>query len=407
MNLEEKNLKYYGKGKKMRDLIWEFLKPRKKYKINKNDYLRIGKLILKLKNKNLENFSKKINFENFENFSKNEKKIKRILNKKKIECVICKFLDNEKNPFLNLCKCSLQNPIHLNCIKKYIFLKIKKKKNKNFIFLDFEKILCPICKFEYPLFFLYKNEKISLLDFNFNFKEKFAIFEIFDKDFENFKGFLILFFNNQKKFNFGRNEKNDIIFKKNFISRFHLKIFLENENLYVEDLNSKFGTFFLFFKPIFPKLKNSIFLQIDRFFFIIHFFYLSDFCFCFKNNYVFLTNEFQNYYENKKKKKIEKNEKNLKIEKIEKNLKIEKIEKNLKFEKIEKNEILEKFEKIKKKEILYEKQNNINFKSLKHSKFLRNEKKPLYIHYNEISNNESSDLFFNTRILENQKFEFN
>ena len=379
LDLEEKNLKYYGNGKKMKDLIWQYINPKKKYEIKKNDYLRIGKIILKIKELNSNEKNPNFDFQ----IQNQRKKIIRI-KKQKNECIICSFNDSKEDPFLNLCNCSIKNPIHLNCLKKWLNSKINKNKKQNFIIYDFEKIVCPICKEILPLFFIYENKKIFLLDLEFDFFKEYCFFEIYDKDFNNFKGFFFLFFENQKKFRLGRSEKNDIVFKENFISRFHCNIFLENNQFFVEDLNSKYGTFFLFFKPIFPKLKNNIFLQIDNFFFIIHFFYLTDYCICFKNDYIFSKDKFQKYIFQDKKEEIEKKEKIKKKEKIQNNFKKNKQKQNLK--------------------VLKEKNNNI-LKKVKTNKFLKKEKFQKPLHDNEI-NNDSSSIFFNSRI-KNQTYEFN
>ena len=160
--------------------------------------------------------------------------------------------NNENNPLISPCKCKGSNEfIHYKCLKNIIINKVEKIcDNENCIVYLFKNFECDVCKYDYPQFIIYNNQNLYFFDYEnvVNNLNKFYIvfsFKMFDeikqKTFR--KGLIIYFFTEETKtIKIGRTNQNNIIFKDFSISRNHCEISILNNKLFINDLNSKFGT---------------------------------------------------------------------------------------------------------------------------------------------------------------------
>ena len=136
-------------------------------------------------------------------------------------------------------------------MKNIIISKIEKIcDDENKIIYLFKQFECDVCKYDYPQFIIYNNQNLYFFDYESvaNNLNKFYIvfsFKMFDeikqKTFR--KGLIIYFINDETKtIKIGRTNNNNIIFKDFSISRNHCEISITNNKLFINDLNSKFGT---------------------------------------------------------------------------------------------------------------------------------------------------------------------
>jgi len=171
-----------------------------------------------------------------------------ILNKK--NCRIC-FLNesNDSNPLLSPCKCdgSLKY-IHYKCLKNWINTKINNDSSISeedlVISYDSKEIKCEICKEKYPDYIFYHNRYYNIKFYTPSFN-KYIILESFRND--NYKSnfFHIISLENKNVFIIGRAEETDFCIPDLSISRYHCFLHIHNNEIYLEDNGSKFGSLIL------------------------------------------------------------------------------------------------------------------------------------------------------------------
>jgi len=174
----------------------------------------------------------------------------------KFLCRICYKSDsNKKNPLISPCKCngSMQY-IHYICLKQCIDAKINKKEDENFKLFTWKNFECEICKMEYPKYLKYKNNIYPMVDIGNSF-ESYSICDYTlydDAKKKTFRKGLIVFKINEDydEIPVGRTQTNRIKLKDISVSRVHCYIIRKNNNLYVVDKGSKFGTLIYIKKSI-------------------------------------------------------------------------------------------------------------------------------------------------------------
>ena len=141
------------------------------------------------------------------------------------KCWICLEGETEDNPFAkNLCKCSRSQTRHVDCLVQWLSKKCERTKMGFITFFDFSKMVCDICKDQFPSVIQYKDKKKMFIDFDpSKIKHSFLVLNIYRIDDNRLKGVALLEFRRspeqikQKKdpkvITFGRNDKNDINFK--------------------------------------------------------------------------------------------------------------------------------------------------------------------------------------------------
>ena len=244
-------------------------------------------------------FSKNINPENYkkkEIISSNKlnsiyiQSKKRKIKEKIFTCRIC-LLEGEfigENPLINLCQCSGSvKYIHLLCAKKWFTSKTYKyiSTDKNVISFTFPTFNCELCKTNISNNIKIGNEIISLLEIDNDFdKKSYISFETIqhynhsDSHNNNFHIIYFVSFNNNNKITIGRCSTCDMVINDISVSRNHCNVFLDNENnLYIEDCISKFGTLLMIQNNFVFLPFKAIGLQLGKFHL---FFYLSRSFFC-------------------------------------------------------------------------------------------------------------------------------
>ena len=193
-------------------------------------------LILKNNNKN--------------NDPKTHKKTKKI-------CRICynDEGDEEDNPLIYPCNCKgSMKYIHYKCLRNWLNSKIENSKREFFnndscITYLKKELACELCKITFPDFIKYKNKLLNLTLYDSKF-EQYIIFESMKVNKLKKKYIYILSLDKYKYFTLGRSKECDVIFPELSVSRYHCYIFKnDNNEIYIEDNSSKFGTLALIQNP--------------------------------------------------------------------------------------------------------------------------------------------------------------
>ncbi len=172
------------------------------------------------------------------------------------KCRICLMEEDDEvnNPLITPCHCSGSvSYIHVECLRHWLSSKVVVKEFKYFTVISKNKFECEICKTPIPDELTVNNKTISFFSFS-KPKNDFLILESIPLrmhiEQEDSKYFYILKFDTKKHINIGRSNTSEIKMVDMSISRNHSVIQLYNNNFYVRDLGSKFGTL--------VELKNQI-----------------------------------------------------------------------------------------------------------------------------------------------------
>ena len=183
-------------------------------------------------------------------------------------CRICYCEEeNEKNPLVQPCMCSGSlKYIHLKCLKQWINtrnLVEVENNNKCKIFLV-KQVDCELCKMRFPDYVRHKGKLFEIIEFNTEF-QNYLILESLNFDKHNKKYIYIISLDNIKKLQIGRGNNSDIFLNDMSVSRVHCFFIIENENIFLEDNNSKFGSLVLMQMPNIILAENvPLYMQVGR-----------------------------------------------------------------------------------------------------------------------------------------------
>ena len=183
-------------------------------------------------------------------------------------CRICLSEEHEKeNPLIHPCNCDgTMKYIHLQCLRLLIQSKIKKAENDSCKVLTFKRLECEICKTAFPEKISIKGSLFSIIEIDKPDKD-YIVLEGMIKEIAEEKSIFIVHFKNKKEIKIGRATDANIRLNDISVSRAHARINLVNNNFYLHDTNSKFGTlikmksnFKVFYrKPFFVQKGNTFF----------------------------------------------------------------------------------------------------------------------------------------------------
>lgn len=153
------------------------------------------------------------------------------------KCWICLEGDSPDRPFAqNICKCSGNMTRHVDCLIEWLSKKCERSKMGFITFYDFSRMVCDICKDQFPSVIQYKDKKKMFIDFDpQKINHPFMVLNVYKIDDNTLKGVAVVEFKkggidqarrvnkNPNVITYGRNEKNDINFKgknnQTFLSR--------------------------------------------------------------------------------------------------------------------------------------------------------------------------------------------
>ena len=302
---------------------WFVLKPSKiekkmnRYKLNPGEILKIGRITMRIRdiifanknnnnnnNKSLNesygtNYNKEIqtlktegdpytitNNNNKQNKEKkNVEKTERIIIKKrksqkaiftKLEklkrvCRIC-YMEEEKeeNPLVQPCICSgSMKFIHLSCLKQWIGTRscIKIDNTVDCSIFLIKPVECELCKTKFPDFIKHEGILYPLLDFSNEF-ESYLTLESLTLDKQKNKFIYVISLEKSRKLKVGRGHEANVLLSDISVSRIHCYMIVENNKIFLEDNDSKFGTLILVQTPSIKITEDlPLFIQVGRTFF--------------------------------------------------------------------------------------------------------------------------------------------
>ena len=163
-------------------------------------------------------------------------------------CRIC-YQEEEKDddPLIQPCLCSGSlKYIHLNCLKQWIGTRncIKIENNEYCNIFLIKEVDCELCKSKLPDYIRHKNKLYKIIEFHTNFKN-YLSFENLTLDKQKNKFIYIINLSKDKKIKVGRGHESNILLSDISVSRVHCLLNVENDSIYLEDNNSKYGTLVL------------------------------------------------------------------------------------------------------------------------------------------------------------------
>ena len=166
----------------------------------------------------------------------------------KVNCRLCYQSESDINdPLVSPCNCSgSMKYIHLSCLKNSIKLKVHTKQEEFYQMILFHNYCCEICLSMYPKYITYKSKVYYLIDIDLNKFENYVLCDLTQYVDNNQKlshiGYLMFKIDEGMELSLGRKKNNHIKLKDISVSRNHCTILKKNNNLYMKDTNSKFGT---------------------------------------------------------------------------------------------------------------------------------------------------------------------
>ena len=158
-------------------------------------------------------------------------------------CRICLSEEyEENNPLIHPCNCDgTMKYIHLQCLRLLIQSKIKKTETESCKVFTFKTLECEICKMVFPEKIRIKGSIFSIIDLEKPDKD-YLILDGLIKEIPEEKSIFIVHFKNKKEIKIGRATDANIRLSDISVSRAHAIITQYNDNFYLHDTNSKFGT---------------------------------------------------------------------------------------------------------------------------------------------------------------------
>ena len=189
-------------------------------------------------------------------------------NKKKKICKICYSEDDtDENPLIQPCTCSgTMRYIHLDCLKHWIGTKscVKIESNENYTIYKIKKIQCELCKSILPDYIKHNSKIYCVLEYNTNYKNYICI-ERLTVDKRKNRFFYIGNIENKKEIKVGRGHNVDLLLRDVSVSRIHFKFYIQDNGIFLEDNDSKFGSLILVQSPVLRMINSlPLFIQIGR-----------------------------------------------------------------------------------------------------------------------------------------------
>ena len=240
-----------------------------------NDNIEETEINNDIKNEQKENYyfsmniknNRTIEINNIEKYEKNndEESSEKNSDSTQKVCRICyQEEDDENNPLIQPCLCSgSMKFIHLKCLKQWIYTRscilIENNEYCNIFLL--KEVDCELCKNKLPDYVRHKNKLYKIIEFNTKFKN-YLSFENLTLDKQKNKFIYIINLDKEQKIKMGRGHDANILLSDISVSRVHCFLNIENNNVFLEDNNSKYGTLVLI-QTNKINLSESIFLNLQ------------------------------------------------------------------------------------------------------------------------------------------------
>ncbi|CAD8118512.1 unnamed protein product [Paramecium sonneborni] len=162
--------------------------------------------------------------------------------------ICCSSQQTIKNPLLNPCKCNGSiKYIHLECLKTWLRMKLENRQSDNCIVYLWKNLECELCKFNFPPKFKSDDAYYDLIELSKPNDYPYLMMEFTNKqgqqiEWNNSSGIYIVRFSNSKELKLGRSNDTDVRVNDISVSRNHAKLLVQDNQVYLFDNHSKFGT---------------------------------------------------------------------------------------------------------------------------------------------------------------------
>ena len=159
-------------------------------------------------------------------------------------CRICLCsTSSEEDPLISPCKCAgTMSKIHINCLKEWIRNKFTLRLSGKSMSFYPKDLICELCKHDIPPVVTYKNSSFSLIDFSGPSNPSFVVFEEYPFDRLSRLGLHLVSLKPGSNAVIGRSNESDLKINDITVSRKHCVLALRDNNFYINDKESKFGT---------------------------------------------------------------------------------------------------------------------------------------------------------------------
>lgn len=261
-----------GDSRKLSETLWAPLPADAPHLLRLGDTLRFGKQQLVVSGLNLDPRTVGPSLLHVDNIL--DHKVARLQNtsfESTSTCRICLEPNTSENPFVDICLCSRQMPMHLNCVREWMKRKCETTTSRRVVFFNLSEVECEVCKTEFPGSVVVGGRVHLLFEPTVDRGRRNLVLNILDKKSLEVKGYVILYFDGPtERFTIGRTEENDVSFNELSISRVHAELRLGREGVLVNDLKSKYGTM-LQVKTLDLRARAGLnIVQIDKFLFEFH-----------------------------------------------------------------------------------------------------------------------------------------
>ena len=277
-----------------------------RYKLSPGEIIKIGRITMRIRDIK---FKKKFNEKNSQDMNTNNKKekgtkkmsrlettesklnnyeedLKKKSSKKKTQkdifsklekmkrvCRICYLEEDEnnpENPLVQPCTCTGSVKfIHLTCLRKWVSTRscVKIDTSSDCSIFLIKPVECELCKTKYPDFIKFENRLLPVIDFSQEF-DNYLTLESLTLDRQNNKFIYAISLDKERKIKIGRGHEAKVLLSDISVSRIHCIMIVENNQVFIEDNESKFGTLILVQTPNIKISENlPLYIQVGRTFF--------------------------------------------------------------------------------------------------------------------------------------------
>ena len=204
---------------------------------------------------------------------KTQKDIFSKLEKMKRVCRICYLEEDEnnpENPLVQPCICTGSVKfIHLTCLRKWVSTRscVKIDTSSDCSIFLIKPVECELCKTKFPDFIKFENRLLPVIDFSNEF-DNYLTLESLTLDRQNNKFIYAISLDKERKIKIGRGHEAKVLLSDISVSRIHCIMIVENNQVFLEDNDSKFGTLILVQTPNIKISENlPLYIQVGRTFF--------------------------------------------------------------------------------------------------------------------------------------------
>lgn len=190
--------------------------------------------------------------------------------KKGLKAPSCRYCFSDEwsvsNTLLNICACSGSIVfIHLDCLRKWIKSKSVVKQLEKIKMIAYEDLYCELCHKKLPDEFIYNSKKYSLIVDESTDKSFIAIQYTLSEQNQGLRYYTyFLYFDDIFELSIGRSSESSVTLNNNTVSRDHATLILRNDQVFVRDQNSKFGTAVSFTEAL--HISSTTYLKLGNYY---------------------------------------------------------------------------------------------------------------------------------------------